>query len=216
MLKIKKHRRDYNRILFCSDTHMYHNRDFLWEPRGFKSTEEHSDWIQSQIDSLTPDDLLIHGGDIGLSAGAQPIQNFMLSFPCETLMVLGNHNSGVYQLYQQHLPRGFEKCQLYPLRITPNITLMGYEFLLDIDQDQFYIRHMAALVWPFMNKNYTHICGHSHGNLIAANPGENGIGKVLDVGVENAIKYNGTMFFSLEEVRNIMNKKDFSKVDHHG
>ena len=59
MLKIKKKRADYRSIKICSDLHYGHNRDFLYEPRGFMSAEEHNDWIDSQIQSLHPDDLLI-------------------------------------------------------------------------------------------------------------------------------------------------------------
>lgn len=215
MLKIRKKRKDYSKILFMSDTHYGHDKEFLYVPRGFKTPEQHNNWIDEQIQSLDSDSLLIHGGDVGLSCGPEKIQDFLKSFPCETLMVFGNHNSGVYQAYQKNLPKGFENCQLYPMRITPNITLMGYEFLLDIDYDKFYVSHMASLIWPEQNRNRHHICGHSHGNLKQANPGENGFGKMLDVGVENAIKYNGTAFFSLDEVVDIMNKKEISHFDHH-
>lgn len=215
MIKIKKRRKDYDKILFMSDTHYGHNRDFLYKPRGFSSSDEHDEWLQSQIDSISSNSLLIHCGDVGLSCGPQKIQDFMMTFPCEVLLVQGNHNSGVYQLYQQHLPKGFEKCQLYPLKITPNITLLGYEFLLDIDQDRFFVTHMAPLIWPEGNKGRMAIIGHSHGNLVGANPDDQGLGKILDCGVENAIKYNGTAFFSLEEIKEIMLKKPISMVDHH-
>lgn len=215
MIKIKKRRQDYDKILLMSDSHFGHDRDFLYLPRGFESSKEHDEWIQSQIDSVSPNSLIIHLGDVGLSCGPQRIQEFMRTFPCETIMVNGNHNSGVFQLYQQNLPRGFERCQLYPMKITPNITLLGYEFLLDVDKDYFYCRHMASLVWPDMNRQRHHLLGHSHGNLKQANPGEQGFGKILDVGVENAIKYNGTAFFTIDEVVEILDKKESSKFDHH-
>lgn len=215
MLKIKKKRSDYDQILFCSDTHRGHNRDFLYEPRGFSSPEEHDQWLDEQISNVSPKSLIIHCGDVGLSIGPEKIQEFMRKFPCETLLVQGNHNSGVYQLYQQNLPKGFERCELYPMKLTPNITLMGYEFLLDIDYHKFYVRHMASLIWPEMNRSRTHICGHSHANLKQANPDGNGFGKILDVGVENAKKWNGTAFFTLEEVLEIMSMKETSHFDHH-
>lgn len=215
MLKIKKKRKDYDQILWMGDSHFGHNKPFLWEPRGFKSSEEHDEWIQEQIDSVSPDSLIIHCGDVGLSVGAERIKDFMLTFPCETLMIRGNHDSGVQQLYQEHLPEGFQNCELYPIRITPNITLMGYEFLLDIDHHKFYIRHMAPLIWPEQNRNRVSIISHSHGNLKQANPDGNGFGKMLDVGVENAKRYNGTAFFILEEVVEIMGVKETSKFDHH-
>jgi predicted PP-loop superfamily ATPase len=110
----------------------------------------------------------------------------------------------------------FEKCEVYPLRLTPNVTMLGSDFLLDIDHQHFYVRHMAPLIWEGVNKGRVAICGHSHGNLKAANPGENGIGKVLDVGVDNSIKYNGTAFFELSEVTSILNDKQFNPIDHHG
>lgn len=215
MLKIKKKREDYDKILLVSDTHFGHNRDFLYKPRGFNSPEEHDAWIQNQIDSVSPNSLIIHLGDVGLSIGPQRIQDFLMTFPCETLMILGNHNSGIYQLYQQNLPKGFEGCQLYPMKITPNVTLLGYEFFLDIDRDYFYCRHMAPLIWPDQNRLRNCLCGHSHGNLIQANPGENGFGKILDVGVENAIKWNGTAFFTIDEAVEILSLKEKSHFDHH-
>jgi len=216
MLKIKKHRKDYNNIWFISDTHFGHNRDFLYEPRGFANNHKHDEWVLNQIDSLSPDDLLIHVGDVGLSIGSQAIIDFMLRFPCETLMVWGNHNSGVYQAYKDNLPPGFENCEIYPLKITPNITMLGSDFILQVDKDYFYIRHMAPLIWESMNKGMMAICGHSHGNLIAARPGEDDIGKVLDVGIENSQKYNGTAFFNMNEVIDIMKNKQFTPIDHHG
>lgn len=215
MLKIKKKRKDYDKILVGSDFHYGHNKEFLYVPRGFQSPEEHDEWIQSQIDSISPSSLLIFLGDLGLSIGPQKIQDFLMTFPCETIAIMGNHNSGVYQLYQQNLPKGFEGCQLYPMKITPNVTLMGYEFLLDVDHDYFYCRHMAPLIWPDQNRLRTCLTGHSHGNLKQANPDGNGFGKMLDTGIENAIKYNGTAFFNIDEVVEIMNKKEISHFDHH-
>lgn len=214
MIKIKKYRKDYDEIYVASDFHFGHNRDFLFKPRGFSSDVEHNDWIQSQVDSLSPNSLLIFLGDLGLSIGPEKIKDFMMTFPCETLMIKGNHNSGVYQMYQEKLPKGFEKCELYPIKITPNITLLGYEFLLSIDNDHFYCTHMAPLIWP-ENRYRSALVGHSHGNLKQINPGENGFGKILDCGVENAIKYNGTAFFKISEVVKILKEKKASNFDHH-
>jgi calcineurin-like phosphoesterase family protein len=218
MLKIKKHRKDYNNIYFMSDSHYGHNRDFLYNPRGFNSAEEHNQWMDEQISNLHPKDLLIHAGDVGLSIGFRGVQEFMNRFPCETLMVWGNHNSGVVQAYKQALPRGFDNFEVYPLTIVKNIQMMGSDFLLDIDQNFFYIKHMAPLIWDDMNKGEASrfcVCGHSHGNLKGANPNDHGLGKILDAGVENSIKYNGTAFFSLDDVINIMKNKEVSVVDHH-
>ena len=221
MLKIKKKRANYRSIKICSDLHYGHNKDFLYEPRGFMSAEEHNDWIASQIQSLHPEDLLICLGDVGLSIGPDPIIKFVESFPCETLMVWGNHNSGVVQLYKnaidshrrRGLLAGFEEA--YPLQISEKVTMVGDCFLLDIDRDRFYCTHMSPLIFPDQGKGRVCLCGHSHGNLQGINPGRDDYGKILDCGVENAKAHNGTAFFDLEEVVSVLSKKLPSTLDHH-
>jgi len=215
MLKIKKSRKDYNKIKINSDFHYGHDRDFLYGPRGFSSGKEHSDWIDAQIASLDPDDLLICLGDVGLGIGADSIIDFIERIPCETLMVWGNHNSGVYQAYKNNLPLGFDNHEVYPLRIAKNVTMMGESFLLDVDRDRFFCTHMAPLVFHDQNRGRVCLCGHSHSNLKQINPDRDDFGKILDCGVENAKMFNGTAFFEIDEVVSILAKKNSSKLDHH-
>jgi calcineurin-like phosphoesterase family protein len=215
MLKIKKSRKDYNKIKINSDFHYGHDRDFLYGPRGFSSGKEHSDWIDEQIASLDPNDLLICLGDVGLGIGAAPIIDFIERIPCETLLVWGNHNSGVYQAYRNNLPVGFENHEIYPLRIADNVTMMGESFLLDVDRDRFFCTHMAPLVFHDQNRLRVCICGHSHSNLKQINPDRDDFGKILDCGVENAKMFNGTAFFDIDEVVDILAKKKPSTLDHH-
>jgi predicted phosphodiesterase len=215
MLKIKKSRKDYNKIKINSDFHYGHDRDFLYGPRGFSSGKEHSDWSDAQIASLDPNDLLICLGDVGLGIGAAPIIDFIERIPCETLMVWGNHNSGVYQAYKNNLPLGFDNHEVYPLRIAKNVTMMGESFLLDVDRDRFFCTHMAPLVFHDQNRGRVCLCGHSHSNLKQINPDRDDFGKILDCGVENAKMFNGTAFFDIDEVVDILAKKNSSKLDHH-
>lgn len=215
MLKIKKSRKDYNKIKINSDFHYGHDRDFLYGPRGFSSGKEHSDWLDAQIASLDPNDLLICLGDVGLGIGADAIIDFIERIPCETLMVWGNHNSGVYQAYKNNLPLGFDNHEIYPLRIAKNVTMMGESFLLDVDRDRFFCTHMAPLVFHDQNRGRVCLCGHSHGNLKQINPDRDDFGKILDCGVENAKMFNGTAFFDIDEVVDILAKKKPSTLDHH-
>jgi predicted phosphodiesterase len=215
MLKIKKSRKDYNKIKINSDFHYGHDRDFLYGPRGFNSGKEHSDWIDAQIASLDPNDLLICLGDVGLGIGAGPIIDFIERIPCETLMVWGNHNSGVYQSYRNNMPIGFGNHEIYPLRIAKNVTMMGESFLLDVDRDRFFCTHMAPLVFHDQNRGRVCLCGHSHSNLKQINPDRDDFGKILDCGVENAKMFNGTAFFDIDEVVDILAKKKPSTLDHH-
>ena len=215
MLKIKKSRKDYNKIKINSDFHYGHDRDFLYGPRGFSSGKEHSDWIDAQIASLDPNDLLICLGDVGLGIGADAIIDFIERIPCETLMVWGNHNSGIYQAYKNNLPVGFENYEIYPLRIAKNVTMMGESFLLDVDRDRFFCTHMAPLVFHDQNRGRVCLCGHSHSNLKQINPDRDDCGKILDRGVENAKMFNGTAFFEIDEAVSILAKKKSGNLDHH-
>jgi len=215
MLKIKTSRKDYNNIKISSDFHYGHNRDFLYGPRGFENAEQHNDWIDSQIDTLHSADLLICLGDVGLSIGPTAIIDFLNRIPCETLMVWGNHNSGVNQAYQNALPENFKNNEVYPLKIAPKVIMMGECFLLDVDSDKFYCTHMSPLIYPDQDKGRVCLCGHSHGNLKQINPHNDGFGKILDCGVENAKAYNGTAFFDIDEVVSILTKKKIGTFDHH-
>jgi hypothetical protein len=59
-----------------------------------------------------------------------------------------------------------------------------------------------------------HAHGHCHGSLNISKIDATE-GKILDVGVDNAIKYNGTSLFKLNDVLEIMKNKNKSNVDHH-
>ena len=96
-----------------------------------------------------------------------------------------------------------------------NITFLGESATFQISNGFYYCRHMIAPIWNTMKyEGGGMIHGHSHSNLSNSQP-EDTQGKVLDVGVDNAKIYNGTCFFTIEEVNKIMEKKVSSKLDHH-
>lgn len=220
MIKIKIQSSKYNRVLFCSDLHYFHSRDFLYKPRGFDSAEKHSEFIRREIQSLHPEDVVFFLGDFALNCPLEKSRELLEMFPCKTFMIAGNHNSGVRQAYEDALEeRGIPKGVEYaPIRIAENVTYLGECFELDVDQHRFFCRHFASLLWDGINKgpNYRMaLVGHSHGNFKELNPGQDGFGKILDVGVDNALKYNGTAFFTLEQVVKILNQKKNAGYDHH-
>lgn len=219
MIKIKKASKDYSQILVASDFHYGHNKDFVWAARGFASDTDHSAWIRNQLLNLDPKTLLVYLGDFGLSVGPEPIANLIREIPCETLMVWGNHNSGVKQLYDIAMSNAdvsdYDFAEAYPLRLTPNVTMIGDSMLLKIDHDLYYCTHMSPLVYPEMSLGAMCLCGHSHGKIEGINPRGTSFGKILDCGVDNAKEYNGTPFFSLKEIREIMVTKPRASWDHH-
>lgn len=52
-------------IWFTSDTHFYHDQDFLYKPRGFNSIEEMNEAIIERWNSVVKDnDIVFHLGDV--------------------------------------------------------------------------------------------------------------------------------------------------------
>lgn len=94
---------------------------------------------------------------------------------------------------------------------------LGYEENIKIDNTFLYCRHMAPFIFDKMKyENYVCVCGHSHGNCPEINVERKDFNKILDIGVDNAKKHNGTPFFKFEEVVEIMKKKTIRIWDHHG
>jgi calcineurin-like phosphoesterase family protein len=98
-----------------------------------------------------------------------------------------------------------------------SIVFFGEEETFKIDHNYFYCRHMAPYIWDDMkHHNVFALCGHSHGNAENLNINANKMGKILDVGVDNAMIHNKSAFFDIEEIVEIMKKKDIKIYDHHG
>lgn len=94
---------------------------------------------------------------------------------------------------------------------------LGYEETIKIDSIFLYCRHMAPLIFDKMKyENHVCVCGHSHGNCREINVETTNFNKILDIGVDNAKKYNKTPFFKYEEVIKIMSHKSINIPDHHG
>lgn len=81
-------------IYFSSDLHLGHNKDFIYEARGFKSVEEMNYEIKNRfIKTLTNKDCLFLLGDtIPNPKLVDLIQPFFQDIPCPIQMIWGNHD----------------------------------------------------------------------------------------------------------------------------
>jgi hypothetical protein len=232
MKEIKVKREDFDNIYFASDFHLNHKADFIWTPRGFTTAQEHDAWIISECAKLTENDLLVFLGDTALNSSYEETKKFMLGIKAKKFWIWGNHYSWDYPLYRYHLENLIYEVasyEIYPLSLVrdedgidpmpgykpeADLVFFGQELNLKINNSKFYCRHIAPLLWDRMRHGVMALCGHSHGNCKQINT-DNPVGKILDVGVDNAKKYNGTAFFKYEEVLEIMAKKSISELDHH-
>lgn len=194
-----------------SDLHDGHDRSFILEPRGFGSVQEHSQFIKDQwLSMIDSETTVINLGDshFGDPDGAK-FKDFSL-WPCKIQYYLwGNHTSGAKTCF-------FEVCkgrEKYPTMFN-NICFVGNQLSCAINGKQFELSHFPKRVWDKMNRGSFHLSGHSHGNDQGRNIG-NEFGRCLDIGVENAIKFDKKFFFTFEDIISILGDKENLILDHH-
>lgn len=209
-----------NKILFLSDAHENHEpnwRPTPYESRGFKSNKDFSEWFRAKwFEEVDQDTIVI---DLGDSHFSDPRGEAFLNYtrlPCkEHYYVWGNHLSGSRQIYQEAVKAQYGlDLEVYPVKVN-YLTFMGHFFWVYIDGVSVYCQHYAQYIWPELSKLGVHCCGHSHSACKELNPEGGAQGKILEIGVDNAIKYRNSPFFRWEDVRGIMNKREVIKKDHH-
>lgn len=102
---------------------------------------------------------------------------------------------------------------VYPLNYN-NSFFCGDDLHLSVGKKKVELSHFPKKVWDFSTKNAYHLHGHCHGGLVGSNPSDATGFKILDVGVENAIKFNGKAYFSWAEVESILEKRKIQE-DYH-
>tara|TARA_R110000765_G_scaffold58208_1_gene113716 strand:+ start:2109 stop:2777 length:669 start_codon:yes stop_codon:yes gene_type:complete len=222
MKTVKINENDYDNIYLTSDTHYSHNKPWIIDDRNFPSVELHDAFLRDEYGKLTENDLLIHLGDWFLTCPEEKAKKFIEGIPCRTLTVFGNHTSYIKKIYQESLPEFARERDLdvFPTKLNgTNVELYGDSFALQLSKREVYLcQHYAPLTWDKMFKGELPpvLFGHSHSSLKGAQPHEDSIGRLLDCGVDNSIKYNKSAFFTLREVRNIFSHKNTVTNDHHG
>jgi hypothetical protein len=235
---IKINRKEYDNIYIASDFHYNHQRDFLWKPRGFKSYQEHDRFLEANIDTLTHNDLLIYLGDYSLNSTDEQTSNLLKRTQAQMFYIFGNHEGFHNRFYKNALENygtnilnlPIVDFKIFPFSVdkytgaglpgihknTNNIVYFGEEGYFKIGNNNYFCRHMSPLIWDKMkHDNFFALAGHSHGNCSKLNI-DSQEGRILDVGVDNALKHNGTAFFKVEEIDSIMSKKTIKIFDHHG
>jgi hypothetical protein len=96
----------------------------------------------------------------------------------------------------------------FPLQV---MTFLGTSANIQIDKRLIHLSHMAPLIWE---RGAVALLGHSHGDLEGAQPSDKSRGKMFDCGIENSKNYNGSAFFTFEDVVRIMDSKPNISLDH--
>lgn len=150
-------------IFFTSDTHFYHEQDFLYAPRGFKSTEEMNEAIIQRWNSVVnPGDVVYHLGDV-VMGHYDP--NIISRLNGTIFLIRGNHDT------DNKLRAIYETGKMVSISCVPTSELIKFGKL------SLFICHYPVLTANFDDKHFSqHVIslhGHTHqkGNwLFADNP----------------------------------------------
>lgn len=144
-------------IWFSSDLHLMHNKPFLYEPRGFTSTEEMCEAIVERWNSVVRDEDFVYNlGDIALSDVDAAIP-YLQRLKGHQIWILGNHDS--LGKIEKILPA----C--------PRIQLLGternsYATVIKSGKWSFYLSHYPTLTGNFdekhLNQHLISLHGHTH------------------------------------------------------
>jgi calcineurin-like phosphoesterase family protein len=226
MNKVLKFRQTENcKVYITSDLHLNHNKPFVWEARGYKSSEEHTKLVIDKINSLVrSSDILIDLGDFCLNTDEKGCNELLSKIQCQNIYhIWGNHSNPLWRIYQNEVKKFIEhyetsmgncladcgeEIEIYPFRWR-NIVFIGNYVEFVIDGKYFIGSHYPMYVFNYMKDNASHLCGHSHYNL-ELSQADNESSKILDVGWDGWGKP-----LTLEEVMTVMNKKKALVVDHH-
>lgn len=216
MLKLNQN--EHQKVYWMTDPHLGHQREFVWEVRGYKSADDHTNSIIDVTNSIVlPTDILFMLGDYCLNTPLPKFEEYLSRFRCQNIWMLwGNHNNphqkNVYRpMVDKFLkPLGVDgHYEVYPLQYR-NVKYLGHYYEVAVDGQMICMFHYPIAVWNEIQHGAWCLCGHSHYNF-APSTAEDTTSKILDVGWDGHKKP-----LSFEEIAAIMKKKKVPVVDHHG
>jgi len=217
----KKFNSKTDKIFVGGCTHYFHQREFIFRPRGFNSWQEHTDFLLKELYKLPADSTFIFLGDFALNTNKEQIQSVLNTVKCQIIYILGNHEGAINQIVQgqKELQYGITDkfTDVWPIKYNTT-TFLGYCGAIAVDNQYVYLQHMAQYIWPYQSDGSWCCVSHSHSNSKELNPFEQNFGKILDCGTDNALKYsnNQSPFFTWEGIKQIMGRKSVRIYDHHG
>lgn len=179
-------------IYFTSDTHFGHENVIKYSKRPFLD-KNHMDegLIAKWNERVKPGDTVYHIGDFFFCQEKRALE-ILDRLNGQKFLVYGNHDKLIKK--SPAIRERFVKCADYLELTVP-------------DRQLIVMSHYAMITWNKAHHGSWMIHGHSHGGL--RYPFE---AKIHDVGVDP----NGYAPISLDELRKIMDGKNFTSVDHHG
>lgn len=201
-----------------SDTHFGHANIILYANRPFvdlsKDVDSRGRWISHEVSAscarrmdealidgwnsvaTSENDVILHLGDFAFC----DVSRYLHRLRGKILFIAGNHDK---QMKEYVRGSGFDQNK---------VEFLGKLEDVDLDGQMAVVCHYAMRVWNKSHYGSWHLYGHSHASL-----DEPETMRSMDVGVDAAYKRLGEYRpFTIPEIREIMEKKKFKPVDHHG
>jgi len=204
------------KIYVSSDFHLGHQRDFVWQARGFTDVQSHDTGVIDSVNALVrPNDILLFLGDFCLNTTLEQFDAYLARFNCQNIWCIwGNHNNPHEKaIFRKAMPTISMNGRMYDVETYPfkykNIVHWGYYAEMVLNGQYVVLMHYPIYIWNEMAHGAWMLCGHSHYGC-PLTKADNLYGKILDVGWDGYKKP-----LSLNEIAAIMNNKQFAAVDNH-
>lgn len=134
-------------IWIISDTHFNHNKDFIYQPRGFANIQEMNEKIISCWNTIVqPNDIVYHLGDVFFGDTVEGI-NLVHKLNGKIRLAMGNHDTN---------------ARLKELSLLSNIEDIQFGYRLKIEKSTFLLTHYPQLTGNYNNSKTYSIHGHTH------------------------------------------------------
>lgn len=140
-------------IYLTSDTHINHNRGFIYEPRGFKTVEEMNEAIVARWNAIVkPEDEVYHLGDVMLGGpNSEDGLNYLKQLNGKIHITIGNHDTN-------------KRIELY--KNLSNVVEVKQALKLDYNGYHFFMCHYPSftgcLQHEDLKKTTCNLFGHTH------------------------------------------------------
>ena len=141
-------------IYISSDLHLNHNKNFIYEPRGFSSIEEMNQTIIKNFNEIiTPEDDLYLLGDNFLGGLETGIELFK-QIPGKIHLICGNHDTNNRKNALMNCDNVVEDC--------------GFANILPVKKWHFYMSHFPTITTnfddykKFLKQRTLNLHGHTH------------------------------------------------------
>lgn len=175
-------------IYFTADLHIGHDKDFIWEERGFSSVEEHDKEILKRWNEVVkPEDTVYILGDLALGQNGNEWDNIFYDLNGNIFFIQGNHDTN-------------RRISIYQARYIMNY--LGAASFWKYGKKSFYLSHYPTLVANKDDKKFLwNLSGHTH----SKNKFEYGQYHVYNVAVDAHNCYPVSIEEIIKDIKNYNN-----------